>query len=354
YFAEGDEIALTGGVKAWVISVSPGIVNIVDHAGLAVSGGFIKILRSGYRNQESVPMATITSLSNPLASITSNNYDQVLQAQSMEYTNGWRTFCDCFSSVAVNTTNPYILGTKGMYKNKKSYLYLAGRTQSNFDNNTNTRKDGVFTSYTPFYRLTGGIWGIDSRNWTYTSEVTEFSPFGAELENKDALGRYSAATYGYNQAFPTAVAANARYKNVGFDNFEDYDFSVCADNHFKFRNNTNNITTTQSHSGSKSIKVIAGTPVNMTKQLLVCEPLSCSIYLDVNVQNNGRLTMHFSGGVAPYTFEWTSTNCDLAVAFNDGYVFVDQKMVPCDFTLTVTDKNNCKKIFSNIQLPAYP
>src|ERR1019366_6962885 len=185
YFAEGDEIALSGKI-AWVTTVTPNSVQAIDRAGMPVSGTFTKVLRSGRRNQQGVPMASITSLSNPLTSIQSNSYDNVLQAQAMEFTNGWRTFCDCFnSSDQTQTSNPYILGTKGMYKNKKSNLYLAGRTQSNYDNNTNTRKDGVFTSYSPFYKINAGNWEIDSRNWTFTSEVTEFSPFGAELENKD-------------------------------------------------------------------------------------------------------------------------------------------------------------------------
>lgn len=357
YFAEGDEIAMSGpDKKAWVISVSPGVVQAVNRAGLPVSGTFVKILRSGRRNQQGLPMASITTLSNPLMAIASNNYDQILQAQSIEYTNGWRTFCDCFTNV-YNSINPYILGTKGMYKLKKSYLYLAGRTQSNFNNNTYIRKDGVFTSYSPFYRLVGGNWDIDSRNWTYTSEVTEFSPFGAELENRDALGRYSAATYGYNQTFPTAVAANTRYKNVGVDNFEDYDFSPCADNHFKFSSFSGNIVSTQSHSGSKSIQVASGTPVTMVKQLLDCEPLNCTLTLtSVLNTTTHQYAYTVTGGVAPYTFDWSSTNCDLIVSVDDtgNIIYVNQLTTPCNLTLTVTDKNNCKKIFPDLQLLSFP
>lgn len=357
YFAEGDEMALSGSdKKAWVVSVSPGVVQAVNRAGLPVSGTFVKILRSGRRNQQGLPMASITSLSNPLTAIASNNYDQVLQAQSMEYTNGWRTFCDCFTN-AYNSINPYIIGTKGMYKNKKSYLFLAGRTQSNFDNNTNIRKDGVFTSYTPFYRLVGGNWDIDTRNWTYTSEVTEFSPFGAELENKDALGRYSAATYGYNQTLPTAVAANARYKNIGFDNFEDYDFSPCADNHFKFKNFSANITSTQSHSGKKSILVSSTTPVSMVKQLLDCEPASCKLTIDsVLNTTTHQYTYTVTGGSAPYTFDWSSSNCDLIVSvpYAENVVYVNQLSTTCYMTLIVEDKNKCRKVFPGIRLLPFP
>ena len=358
YFAEGDEIAITGGIKAWVLSVSPGLVKAVDRSGGNVNGQFIRVLRSGRRNQQSVPMATITTLSNPLPAIASNAYEQVLQAQAMEFTNGWRTFCDCFSNSYGNaSTNPYILGTKGMYKNKRSYLYLTDRSQSNYNNNTNIRKDGVFTSYSPYYRLSGGAWTTDSRDWTYTSEVTEFSPFGVELENKDALGRYSAAEYGYNQTLPVAVAANSRYKNVAYDNFEDYAFSTCADNHFKFRSSQNKIVATEAHTGRNSIKIQGGTYVDLTKQLLICEPAGCALDKQTLIQNGetSQITLPFTGGAAPYSFEWESTNCDLVVKIDDSgtSITINQQSTACKITVIVTDKNNCKKVFPDIEIPNF-
>ncbi|MGQ0829855.1 MAG: hypothetical protein ACT4ON_15820 [Bacteroidota bacterium] len=357
YFAEGDEIALSGGIKAWVIAVTPQSVQAVNRAGNPVSGTFEKVLGSGKRNQQGVPMANITSLSNPLTSIESNTYNNVLQAQAMEFTNSWRTFCNCFDNVNY-TTNPYILGTKGMYKNKKSYLYLAGRTQSNYNNNTNIRKDGVFTAYTPFYKLNARKWEIDSRNWTFTSEVTEFSPFGAELENKDALGRYSSATYGYNQTLPTAVIANSKYKNIGFDNFEDYDFNECADNHFKFRNHNNNVNAFESHTGNKSIMVTSGAPVNMTKQLLKCDAVTCSLGL-ISTGTGGAAKACYivTGGAPPYRFDWTTPGCDMIISINDAGdgICINRSAATnsCIIILSATDKNNCRQVFQiNLQTAA--
>ena len=358
HFAEGDELALydvnnpINIIKGWVLEVNANSIQVVNRDGATIAGTFnLKVLRSGRRNQQGVPMANITSLSNPLNNIQSNIYDNVLQAQAMEYTNGWKTFCDCFQGGrGTPTSNPYILGTKGMYKNKKSYLYLAGRTQSNYDDNTNIRKDGVFSAYSPFYKMDAGNWDIDSRNWTYTSEVTEFSPFGAELENKDALGRYSAATYGYNQTFPTAVAANSRYRDVGFDNFEDYEFSACADNHFKFRGNSVIIDASQSHTGSKSIKVSNGVPLNMTKQLKPCtDIITCDLQLAPPAITAQQYCYNVIGGTAPYNFDWTIPGCDLAVTLSDsgaGICIDKPKTGPCQLTLSVIDKNNCKKFFN--------
>ncbi|HPI85879.1 MAG TPA: hypothetical protein PLR01_05865 [Bacteroidales bacterium] len=355
YFAEGDELALSNGTVGWVLDVNLASIRVVDRNGGNVTGTLdVKILRSGQRNQQEVSMATITTLSNPLTNFKSNIYDNVLQAQAMEFTNNWRTFCDCFQGAASgSTSNPYVLGTKGMYKNKKSYVHLSGRSQSNYDNNTNIRKDGVFLSYTPFYKLTAGRWDIDRSNWTYTSEVTEFSPFGAELENKDALGRYSAAIYGYNQTFPTAVAANSKYQQIAFDNFEDYAFSLCADNHFKFRNNTSNLVDTQSHTGRNSIRVTNGTPVNMTKQIHLCEKTdACNLQL-LPKQTANIICYTVAGGTDPYSFDWTVTGCDLSILINDagdGICVTKPVAGSCQLIITVTDKNKCKKIFAPITL----
>jgi len=408
YFAEGDEISLKDldpispipPLKGWIKTVGLNSIEIIDRSGNPVPtvknniNGIpyeIKVIRSGRRNQQGVPMASVTALTNPLNNIQANMYENVLQAQAMEYTNSWRTFCDCFQgSSQIFSDNPYIMGTKGMYKNKRSSLHLSGRTQSNYNGNTNIRKDGVLTTYNPFYKLNEGKWEIDNKNWTYTSEVTEFSPFGMELENKDALGRFSAATYGYAQSLPTAEAANARYRDIGFDNFEDYDYKTCADNHFKFPVSSNavsqsqsqgqqglsqsqgpqrsyyynEIDATQSHTGKYSIKVTAGGggpqtpgsaivgPINMIKQLAVCSVDPCNISVSSASDAGSTFCFTITGGAAPYQYEWefTPNNIDLAVTVSGTGNQICVKKPPTGTTykiiLTVTDSKNCKKIFT--------
>jgi hypothetical protein len=358
YFAEGDEIALTGGVKGWVISVEPGIVKAVTKDGGGASGKFIRVLRSGRRNQQNVPMATISTLSNPLNAIASNGYGQVTNAKAMEFTNTWRTFCDCFAEAGRGSSNPYILGTKGMYKNKKSYSYLTGRSQSNYNSNTDIRKDGVFSSYSPFYRLNAGKWDMDVRDWTYASEVTEFSPYGVELENRDALGRYSSAQYGYNQSLAVATSINSKYNSMANDNFEDYDFSTCADNHFKFRNATGNLTSTQAHSGKTSMKVTNGNSVTLSKTLQACPITGYCEFIEQHQTNQSAHTIDyvFVGGPGPYTFEWTSSGCDLNVTLDDSgnkISIYQLANTDCYITITVTDKNGCKKIYPDLFIGKY-
>jgi hypothetical protein len=349
YFVPGDELALTPAignpVKGWVSAVNSSSVTVIDRAGNPVSGAYVaKVIRSGRRNLSSVPIATITTLSDPLSHFNQNIFANVLQASSMEFAQGWRTFCDCFDQDQpgeVATTNPYVLGTLGVWKMKRSLLHLTGRTQSNFNNNTNIRKDGVFTSYTPYYRLQNGSWSIDERDWTFTSEVTEFSPFGQELENRDALGRYSAATFGYRQTLPTGVAANARYRDIGSDNFEDYGFSPCADNHFKFDNAATNIVSTESHTGRNAIRVSAGTPVIMNRQLEICGLVECSLKLrPVRPPGQFTTTINIDNGTGPYQIEYNVLNGDPVVNIVPGAVTVDG--TGWTIEIIVVDANGCK------------
>lgn len=313
YFAEGDEVVVNS-TYCWVDQVEAGRIRLLKKTGAkmdAATSASIQIIRSGRRNMLTTDMAVITTLSNPLSGMKSNLYENVVQASAVEFGNSWRTHCDCFEMTndpnLVPSANPYVLGTKGLWKPTRSYLHLTDRTQSNHNNSTHIRKDGVFTAYNPFYRLTNGKWSKDLSNWTFTSEVTEFNPFGQELENKDALGRYSAATFGFNQTLATSVAANARYRDLAFDGFEDYGFSPCADNHFKFKALAGDFDTQTYHTGRTSIKVDAGQSIKMHKQLEPCTIIDpCAAYCVGNTPAGqpGSGSLSVSGGSGPYSWTW--------------------------------------------------
>ncbi|MBN8702777.1 MAG: hypothetical protein J0M08_06915 [Bacteroidetes bacterium] len=310
YFHPGDELALYAGStkkRVWVSDVSTNSITVMDKQGNIVAGSYdIKIVRSGLRNMASTPIATLTLLSNPLTNLSGNNFEKILQAGAIEFSDEWKTNCDCFlngGSQSVFTKNPYVLGTKGNWKPTRSYLHLSGRTQSNYNNNTNIRKDGIFTSFSPFYKLTGGKWDIDGNNWTYTSEVTEFNPYGREVENRDALGRYSSEQYSFNQTFYAATTANSKYRESGFDGFEDYALANCADNHFRFPKDSIVIDTLQAHTGRRSIKVTSGNPAELNRIIAdACTAKKCNLEI-----SQADFHTVVSGGTAPYTFDWNIT-----------------------------------------------
>jgi hypothetical protein len=277
-FVPGDEV-LANGQKYWVVATNGNQIELKDINGVhpTMSTTTMQVTRSGRRNQQSTPVGTITSLNNPIASgvLAFDANTRILNAGAVEFKDEWPGFCECEDLLA--STNPYVNGNKGNYRAQKSHLYLTERGQSNQNRNTNIRTDGTFDLFNPFWspnnnpNINNGDWKKTQGDWTFTSEVTLFSPFGFELENKDALDRYSAADYGYNNTLPVAVASNAQYKEIGSDNFEDYDCTNCSDDHFSFKESVNNVVDTESHTGRKSIKVSPGEKVEMEKLLKSCD-----------------------------------------------------------------------------------
>ncbi|MFZ5553168.1 MAG: hypothetical protein ACOZCO_08645 [Bacteroidota bacterium] len=371
FFAEGDEVVVmksitssnpfTPGVwiddyttaeKVWITDVTSTGIKALRKDGTLLSTGVysIKVLRSGRRNMQAVPVSSITTLKNPLDNFSSNIFEKVLQSSAMEFSQDWNTFCECFEDPQEDnfTTNPYVLGIKGNWRMKRSWLHLSPRTQSNYDNNTNIRRDGIFTSYTPFYKLVNGKWNIDENNWTFTSEVTEFSPFGQELENRDALGRYSAATFGFNQSLATAVAANSRYRELGFDSFEDYQYNACSDDHFKFSTLP---TTAQSHTGKNSVKVSAGSPVVMNKLFENCTPPGeCAMVSQLTIGSIAPIgqpvqtiyTVTASAGSIPYAINYDLVYGNYTVnVSNTGDAISFTGTGPINVILTITDAKGC-------------
>jgi hypothetical protein len=312
-FVMGDEVSIFDSNnntynKGWVTDVcSSGIqVKLFDGTPLSGTNLLLKVIRSGKRNLQNTPIGSVVLRSNPLNHIHDNIYTQVLQASAVEYSDDWKTFCECFVDSTNNTNNPYILGTKGIWRPKASYVHLSGRTQARENNNTNIREDGMFTSFNPFYNFQYE-WIIDRQNWTYTSSVVDFSPFGQALETIDALNRYSASVYGYNQTLPVAVAANTRYRQLGFDGFEDYAFQNCSDNHFRL--GSASLVYDEAHSGHYAVKVSQNTPVELAVVLNEdCAQNECDIDIQLLVGTGGSSQASFEmtpmGSNAPFTIEY--------------------------------------------------
>lgn len=283
YFNPGDEIYLlkTGAQVGWVSEVHDNSISVINKQGEVVDNSpytMIKVLRSGRRNQQTTSIGTVVSLKNPMLDADANGaYDKlsfasVIQSEAIEFSEQWRVFCECGFDPA-QTHNPYVAGSLGNWKALRSHVYLTSRTQSERNNNSNTRHDGIFKDFEPFWQQPLSApqdWTVHPGKWTFSTQVSEFSPFGFELENKDALNRYSAAVYGYNHAIPVAMSNNSKYRETAFDGFEDYDFGDCVDDHFSFRSFSAQRATTESHTGRNSIRVSGGTSVEVEKIIRPC------------------------------------------------------------------------------------
>ena len=261
------------------------------------SGNFVlKVIRSGYRNILDETAESISYSSDPRSSSSINLSNNVLESSASEYSEDWQRFCSTFSedkcvqtkdgpycTTTFTTSNPYILNTKGNWIEKRAYEYLGNRLAKDPSgtHNMDIRKDGTFETYKPFFSYFTGTWkevynpartsDYDPykpfANWIMNSELVKTTSYGTEVESKDAINRYSSSLFGYNQTLKTAAAANAKYRDIGFDNFEDYRFKNCTDNHFNFKGSYPNIVYGIAHTGRYSMKVLPGGCVSTGKQV---------------------------------------------------------------------------------------
>jgi hypothetical protein len=350
YYTEGDELALTGGslsnpVRVWIIQVADNFVQAVDKFGHAVLCQNVKakVVRSGYRNMQGAAMQSITTRVNPINLLATNIYSKVIQASAIEYSNDWQTQCNCFNDENGNltTTNPFILGIRGSWKPSKSYSYLTERTQSDFNNSTNVREDGYFKSFTPFYKISSnGIWEIDTRNWTFSSAISRFGPQGQELENKDALNRYSSARFVNHQSLPSAVAANTAYNEFMYDNFE-FNGTNCDDKQYTASGSGFSRSSEKSHTGIYALKVQNTTGMIMQgSHQTICDVNECN--LNVNfVSSAGGHDVVVTGGTPIYTYNIGSVN---TTGNSPTYSNCGQLVIPSavqSATITVTDATGC-------------
>ena len=335
YLTLGDEIMTADGTRLWIVEFNTagtgvllmnrlgGVVN--RDGGESIQNDIdFKIIRSGYRNQQMGNMASITMMKNPIKDVignyvpsidtsafsqlsnsTASNNLRIINASAVAYSDFWNCQCennlpfipkanldeDVLADLPIEDYlfNPYLFNAKDEWRAQKSYAYLTERTNVKEGADTskkNTRKEGYFKDFTPFYALQSNNeqWElnpsiIDIENpdeinlWTFASEVTQYSPYGAEIENKDALNRYSSAQYGYNFTLPTAVTSNSKYRFMGGDNFEDYDFNNTKEEHFSYKDIVNQdgdrglvISNEHAHTGNSSLLI---TPDNSGAKLPV-------------------------------------------------------------------------------------
>jgi hypothetical protein len=182
-----------------------------------------------------------------------------LKTCHLKYTSMDKDTAQCsVSGYKDEIVNPFLLGLKGNYRPLKSLLYVTERTAGQ-----HARNAGTYTSFEPYWTSTV-IHGANPSNWTWTTQHTKIDPYGRIVETKDTLGRYSADLYGFNYNFVTASARNARYQQIGFISFEDYDYkntdnSTCwLPRHFAIDHLADTfVSENMSHTGRRSLKINA-------------------------------------------------------------------------------------------------
>jgi hypothetical protein len=170
-------------------------------------------------------------------------------------------------SAGRTTINPFVAGVLNNWRPYKSWAFATTLNQGE-----HLRNSGTFNNFTNFFssdfplRKASDIVGS---NWKEKSILTVADNFGRAIENKDAVGNYSAELYGYGFSLATASATNAQHGEIAFDGFEDYNFKNQPSNpfntcpvpaHFK-PTEFESCDATVSHTGMYSLVVNSGTSV---------------------------------------------------------------------------------------------
>lgn len=205
-----------------------------------------------------------------------------------------------------DVVNPYYRGVRGNYRPYRNYVYYD--KARDVGDNPNLREDGVFT-YERFWKTVSGTWrpitdpqhpdhGTHGDKWLKVQEITKCDPFGNMLESKDALGLYSATLTGYNHTKTVATAANARYRQVAFDGFEDYGYyeGSCNSGHLNFFDQREKLSDQHAHTGRYAMRLEAGDSVYATRSLTERYPVDAKTDVPFKLRNNECL-----GTFAPYT-----------------------------------------------------
>ncbi|MBL7946217.1 MAG: hypothetical protein JNN32_09110 [Flavobacteriales bacterium] len=308
-FVPGDEVsmrtvtippALPVWHKGWVTKVDDGSLRIVDRDGQPIvpaGDHFIKVIRSGRRNMQAVPMAAVTALKDPLYTLPANSVQKVLKATAVEFKDEWRKDCACSPSTDTGEGNPYADNRKGVWRQFRERTWLTDRVRTLVNDNTDIRHDGIYSSFDPFFKVNNGSWSIDPTGWTVVREVIDYSARSQALEEKDALGLYSSATFAHAGLLPNTVAANARHQEVGFESFESP--ANCADEHFRFDDGEGAIVDSRAHSGRHSIRVPNGQRARFVAVLRGCEEVECPVVQSYRL-NAGMHEVTVTGGSPPY------------------------------------------------------
>lgn len=349
-----------------------------------------RLVRSGYRNLQQANMASITLMNNPLEDVDIEitegithtyikheyNFDEnstsnprIINTSAVVYHDFWRPqnegmqinptqggnpVLQLYPNLANDSNpdsenellphsnigfNPYLWNVKGDWRAKESFAYLTGRVNIT----ESLRNKGFYKRFRSFYHRGGNHrWKIntDISGWTSASKITKYSPFGAEIENEDALHRFSSAQYGYNYTLPMAVASNSRYNQIGFEGFEETP-NLNIKKHFDFRDSNQSLvlSANHSHTGKKSVKVTPNNPVKLVRRLspvvneaspIPCSNPGCDNLLTINfIPNND-----FPNGPV---FPCSTLGGSILIGYFEEYTITNNCSLPINL---ITDENS--------------
>lgn len=203
--------------------------------------------------------------------------------------------------------NPYLDGIESAWRKQKDWVFYGRRTAAS---NINLRKDGSIIDFVSYWTPGSGVWapGSDTR-WTCTNEVTKYAYSGDEIENKDALGRYSAAIFSKRfKGMALAVAGNARYTDIGVENAEDPASAIVCNQKALDFNHYGNQSNEYAHTGKYSIK-LTGSATRTASHMRQAEESSPDRGIAGNIMTRNDYNGFFNPAPGKYVFgAWVKVN----------------------------------------------
>lgn len=144
-----------------------------------------------------------------------NRKVNVVSADAQTYADRWTYNHNVYPKES--GSNLYENGTKGKWRQQSNYVYRDTIIGANASNQRNYKNAGVFELQTFNWRNSAAN---DTSKWIKVSTVTNYSPDGNAMEEKDVLGIYSTAKFGYSGTQPYLIAKNASHLNAQFESFE--------------------------------------------------------------------------------------------------------------------------------------
>lgn len=164
------------------------------------------------------------------------------------------------SSSSPSTGNPYKFGRSGIWRAESNYLYQVERKQSipedGITTTINTKRDGVYKTFA-YYNWATANQHAGTR-WTLVNTMTNYSPYGFDIENRNALGLYSSALYGYDNSVATCVTSNGTYFETAFEGFEDHGNTYSSGHGHVSLSNVNTALSTNGHTGKHALQLTTG------------------------------------------------------------------------------------------------
>jgi hypothetical protein len=236
------------------------------------------VVQSRNKNQLGTMVASYTSKKLPITNGELNFSNKgILAAQVSEFSDDWINTCGCIPAL---NSDPYMYrtGRKYQFRPKNTFAYLAPRV---YDNNSEDpllytqRTNGTYSHFSSFWTYNSGLQKYEPQynNWQEVEEVVMVNKNGLVKESKNAIDQYSAAKYIFKDMYQEVIANNSRYKELGYENFEEVGVDNCGDAQFRFflENEQDGEVGNTNHTGRKGIMITAKSKASTGKIDISCD-----------------------------------------------------------------------------------